>query len=324
MQETLSLIRAFLGEMGGQLAPEKSVEEEIFRVAPAEPRMVPSQFYEIPAKPSRTMGLQLFQTGKTQTFLIGKIAIDNDVRPVHYANAASAVLSRIDRQLAPYTRPLTAHLILLDLDGLDADSEIIERYREGIEILDTHPADTGYKTRRLAAIQQAARVRREMTEEGLITLKEGREPGVIIVLDGSLSGIEGAVNMPGVIGIVSADSDVIGGESSILECPFGARSGLDQVGSPPAFYMRLRDPVGKNPDYGLIRVELGLNPDGGKPDEIWASDIASLVFKERFPVDRSMTNWDKSIFTLKHAGKYIDTLLPSPGLVTTYFGRSGS
>jgi len=310
--------------MGGQLAPEASIEEDQFRIAPAEPRMVPGQFFEIPDRVSKSVGLQLFQTGVTHTYLIGKLITDTDVRPVHYASVASAVLSRVDGQLAPYTRPLTANLILLDLNGLDDDADVVERYREGIEIINTNPGDTGYKTRRIAAMKAAAKVQREMTEEGLLVLKEGREPGVIVVIDGSLNGVENAVNMPGVIGIISADSDVIGGESAVLECPFGARSGLDEVGAPPAFYMRLRNSDGKNPDFGLVRVELGLNPEGGKPDEVYASDIASLLLRERFPVDMKMRNWDKSIFALKQSGKYIETLIPQPGVVTTYFGRSNA
>jgi len=322
MQETLSLIRGFLGEMGGLLAPEASIEETHFRVAAGEPRMVPGQFFEIPERASRSLGLQLFQAGVTQTFLIGKIVTDTDVRPLHYASVASAVLSRVDGRLSPYTRPLKADLILLDLNGLDDDMDVVERYREGIEIIDTSSENTDYKSRRIAALTHATRVQREMTEEGLLLLKEGREPGVVVVLDGSLSGVEDAAEMPGVIGIVPADAEIIGDNSAVLECPFGARSGLDDKGNPPAFYMRLRDAKGKNPDYGLVRVELGLNPDGDKPDEIWASDIASLVLKERFPVDPKARNWDKSIFALNQSGKYIQTLIPPPGVVTTYFGRS--
>ncbi len=322
MQNTLSLIRGFIGEIGGRLAPEAITEEEQYHLPSAEPRMAPGQFFEVPGKPSRSMALQLFQTGRSRTFLIGKLVTENDVRPIHYASVASAVLSRSDGSLSPYTRPLTADLILLDLNGLEDENEVVERYREGIEIIDTKPSETGYGPRRIAAIIQAARVQREMTEEGLLSLSEGREPGVIIVVDGTLSGIEGASNMHGLVGLVPADADVLGDESSVLECPFGARSGLDVVGHPPAFYMRLRDATGYNPDFGLVRVELGLNPDGGPADEIWASDIASLLLAERFPVDLSINGWDKSIFALLHAGKYIDTLIPPPRVVITYFGRS--
>ena len=136
MQETFSLIRGFLGEMGGQLAPEASIEENQFRIAPAEPRMVPGQFFEIPERVSKNIGLQLFQTGVTRTYLIGKINTETDVRPVHYASVASAVLSRVDGRLAPYTRPLKADLILLDMNGLEDDADVVERYREGIEIIE--------------------------------------------------------------------------------------------------------------------------------------------------------------------------------------------
>lgn len=322
MQNVLSLIRSFLAEMGGKLAPEGSPEEELYHFSHAEPRMTSGNFFEVPKKTSRPMALQLFQTGRSRTFLIGKIVTDGDVRPVHYASVGSAILSRSDGKLSPYTRPLTADLILLDMSGLEDDTEIIERYREGIEIIDTKPSEAGYKGRRIAAIRQAARVQREMMEEGLLALEEGRETGVVVVVQGSLAGIEGATKTPGIVGLIPADADVLGEGSAVLNCPFGARSALDEVGSPPAFYLRLRDATGYNPDFGLIRVELGMNPDGGPPDEIWASDIASLLLSERFPVDPSKDGWDKSIFALLYAGRYIDTLIPPPGAVTTYFGRS--
>ncbi len=324
MQNTLSLIRGFLGEMGGRLSPEASIEENRYHLPAAEARLAPSQFFDIPARPSRTMGLHLFQTGRSRTYLIGKLTMDGDVRPIHYASVASAVLSRSEGLLAPYTRPITADLILLDLDGLDQEADVVERYREGIEIIDTKPSDKSYRARRIAAMAESSRVQREMTEEGLLALKEGREEGVVAVIDGTLAGIEGAYEIPGVVGLVSAHAEVLGSESTVLECPFGARSALDEVGHPPAFYMRLHDPSGYNPDFGLVRVELGQTADGNPPDEAWATDVASLLLKERFPIDNKFENWDKSIYVLQHSKKYIDTLIPPPGVVTTYFGRSTS
>lgn len=323
MQATLSLIRGFLGEIGGQLAPEADTEELIYRVPAAEPRMASTKFFEIPSRPSGRMALRLFQTGKSRTFLIGKVEADNDARPVHYASVASGILSRTGGELTPYTRPLTADLILLDMNGLDED-EVIERYREGIEIIDTKPTEHGYLGRRIAAVKQAERVQREMMEEGLLAMNEGREEGVIVVVDGSIANIEGAARMAGVIGLVPATAEIIGESSGVLDCPFGARTALDDVEHPPSFYMRLRDPSGMNPDFGLVRIELGLKSDGGVVDENYAGDIASLLLAERFPVDLYDKDWDKSIFALHNAGKYIDTLIPSPDVVTTYFGRSTS
>ena len=324
MQNTLSLIRGFLAEMDAQLSPEATFEEEHYDIARARPRMGSADFFEIPQKPSRRMALQLFQTGHSRSFLVGKISGDDDVRPVHYASVASAVLTRDEGRLFPFTRPLTADLILLDMNGLNGEKveEIVERYREGIEIIDTKPTEPGYKNRRLAAINAAAGVQREMMEEGLLALDEGREAGVLVVVDGSLEGIEGAARMPGILGLVPADADLLGEGTAVLDCPFGARTGLDNVGHPPVFYMRLRDAAGMNPDFGLVRVELGLDPDGGAPDEVWASDVASLLLNERFPVDFGSEAWDKSIFVLSNAGKYIDTLIPAPSVITTYFGRS--
>lgn len=321
MQNVLSLIRGFLGEVGANLAPEAVIEEDRYYIQRAAPRTISGQFYEIPDKPGRSMALQLFQTGKSRTFLIGKIVTDDDVRPVHYASVASVVLSRHEGSLAPYTRPLIAHLLLLDLNGLDED-EVVERYSEGIEIINTNPEEQGYKARRIAAMKKAMGVQREMMEEGLLALKEDREPGVVIVVDGSIAGIEGTAKLPGLIGLIPADAEMLGEGSTVLNCPFRARSALDDSGGIPAFYLRVRDATGMNPDFGLIRVELGLNPDGNPPDEVWASDVSSLLLKERFPVDRNAKGWDKSIFALLNAGKYIDTLIPRPGVVTTYFGRS--
>ena len=119
MQQVLSLIRGFLGEMGGQLAPEATIEEERYHLAPAEVRPSSGEFFEIADFPTKRMSLQLFQTGRSRTFLIGQIVTDGDVRPVHYASVASAVLHRDNGRLAPYTRPITADLVLIDLAGLD-------------------------------------------------------------------------------------------------------------------------------------------------------------------------------------------------------------
>ncbi|HEX9746557.1 MAG TPA: hypothetical protein VGB30_14145 [bacterium] len=323
MQNVLSLIKSFISEMGGSLAPEAVVEEQQFHVSPAEPMVARDEFYEVPASPGSKMGLQLFQAGVSRTYLVGQIHTDDDVRPVHYASVASVVLHRYNGKMSPYTRPLIADLLLVDLSGI-ADSEVVERYREGIEIIDCKPAngDLGYKNRRLKAIREAARVQREMQEEGLIACGEGREPGVVIVVDDSLSNIDGAADMSGIVGVVPAEAELLGVGSKVLSCPFMARTALDTKSRPNSFYLRLRESRGSNPDFGLIRVELGKKPDGSNPDEDWASDVASLLVKERFPIDADGLGWDKKIFALQNAGQYIDTLVPPSRVVTTYFGRS--
>jgi len=145
---------------------------------------------------------------------------------------------------------------------------------------------------------------------------------VLIVIDGPLSQIEGADKMPGVVGVVPAEPEIIGAGNSVLGCPFKARTSLDTGSMPPVFYMRLHDPWGLNPDFGLLRVELGLTSDGKAADEQWATDVASLLIRERLPVEMHARGWDKKIFALQHAAKYIDTLIPPPRVVTTYFGRS--
>ncbi len=321
MQNVLSLIKGFLGEMGGGLAPEATVEEDRYHLLSAKPRPAGGEFYQVPDRPSRAMALQLFQTGRSRTYLVGQISVNGDVRPVHYASVASVILQREDGQFTPYTRPLKADLILIDLDGLES-SEVVERYREGIEIIHSRPSEPGYKGRRIAAIRESARVQREMQEEGLLACSEGREQGVLVAIDGSLAEIEGASGTPGLVGLVPAVAEVLGDTSEVLACPFNARSALDTRDKPPCFYLRVRENAGFNPDFGLIRIELGTQPDGSQADEAWASDVACILMLERFPVDPHSQGWDKTIFALQHAGKYIDTLIPPPKMVTTYFGRS--
>lgn len=321
MQQILSLVKSFLAEMNGQLAPEAVIEEEKYHLVPADPRGATDGFFEINPLPSRPSAFQLFQSGRSQTYLIGQIVVGDDVRPVHYASVASAILRRDNGHLSPYTRPLTADLLLIDTKGLD-NLEVIERYREGIEIIETKPEGQSFKDRRLAAMKEVARVLREMQEEGLLACNENREPGILVAVDGSLSHIEGAVNMPGVVGIVPANPEVLGEDNLVLSCPYGARTKLDSSSSPAVFYMRLRDHFGKNADFGLLRAEIGLNPDGSKPDEDWASDVASLLLKERLPVKPDSSGWDKRIFALQDTSKYISTLIPTPRIVITYFGRS--
>jgi hypothetical protein len=321
MQNVLSLIKGFIGEMGGQLAPEAVAEEQRYHLAPAEPRAITGDFFEIPAKPGRRMAFQLFQIGLSRTYLVGQIQMEHEVRPVHYASVASVVLHREDGRFSPYIRPLKTDLLLLDLEDLD-EQDVVERYREGIEIVDCRSTDPGYKGKRIAAMRESARVQREMQEEGLLACEEQREEGVLIVVNGSLEHIDGAENTPGIIGIVPAEADILGDASGVLAIPFGARSALDTSESPAAFYMRLREARGANPDFGLVRIELGRKPDGKPADEEWASDIASLMLAERFPVNPHVEGWDKMIFALQSAGEYINTLIPPPKMVTTYFGRS--
>ncbi|MFH1676027.1 MAG: hypothetical protein ABIC40_03295, partial [bacterium] len=135
MQNVLSLIKGFLYEMGGQLAPEAFVEENLLILPSAEPRTVTGDFYEIPDGPGRPMGIQLFQTGRSHTYLIGTIQTEDDVRPVHYSSVASAILHRTNGLFTPYSRPIVTDLIILDLTGI-RDEEVMERYGESIEIID--------------------------------------------------------------------------------------------------------------------------------------------------------------------------------------------
>lgn len=323
MQNVLSLVKSFIAEMGGRLAPEAKVEEDIYFVPPAAIIPASSGFYEIPSKPGGHYGLQLFLSGVSRTYLVGEIHAGDDLRPVHYASVATALLHRFDGRMSPFSRPLITDLLMLDLTGFK-NSEIVSRYNESIEIIDCAPknSDTGYQGRRLKAVMESSRVQHEMQEEELLLSSGSREEGVLIVIDGSLAGIEGASKIPGAVGLVPAEASIMGSKSEVLDCPFMARSALNTKNNPASFYMRLRDHSGNNPDFGLIRVELGLKPDGSAPDEEWASDVASLLISERFPVDPNIKGWDKKIYALLHTGHYIDTLLPPASVVTTYFGRS--
>ncbi|MFH1677092.1 MAG: hypothetical protein ABIC40_08710, partial [bacterium] len=175
---------------------------------------------------------------------------------------------------------------------------------------------------RISAIRESARVRHEMQEEGLLNLENVRDPGVLVAIDGTLAGIDEAKKLPGLVGLVPATPDILGDNNSVLNLPFKARTAVDMSKDPPMFYMRLRDSSGLNPDFGLVRIEMTNQPDGEPVDEAWASDIASLIMQERFPVKKTIPGWDKRIYALFHAGEYINTLIPPPKVVTTYFGRS--
>jgi hypothetical protein len=153
------------------------------------------------------------------------------------------------------------------------------------------------------------RVERELAEAWC------RTEGAPLFVDGSIQGSERVAAAPCVAGVVKShrtlyvDGDAL---QVVLALPAAHRSSVLRVAigrrAPVAsWYLRLRDPAGHDPMWGLVRVEASL-PDAADPPDALAerADLVSRrILAEASPLALPDGRWDKMAYGIRDCEQFL-------------------
>ena len=135
-----------------------------------------------------------------------------------------------------------------------------------------------------------------------------------LFIDGGISGSDAVAVSRATIGVVKshrtlyADGEAL---ASVLGLSHRERSSVFRITSPrrttvASWYLRLRDPAGHDPMWGLIRVESAL-PAAEKIDGIGdrADEVSRWILAESTPLALPDPRWDKMVYGIRDCEEFL-------------------
>ncbi len=234
--------------------------------------------------------------------------------PIVHGVIAAVVRERVDRRLRTWWSPrverrVYAPLALLPEDWRaalrDAEIPLVDTL-EGRDLESPHPF--ALQDAAVHAVQQD----REAVERELAERWCAAAPGELLV-DGSISGSDRVATSDRAIGVVKSHRTLYA-EGAALRCVLrlapGERSSVFRVTSPrrtavASWYLRLRDAAGRDPLWGLVRVEVAEHASPGTTFGRRADAVSSWVLAETLPLAVPDARWDKMVYGIRDCEEFL-------------------
>ena len=235
--------------------------------------------------------------------------------PIVHGTVAAAVRIRRNRRLTTWRRPLVRRRLYGSLRALRPAHEETLRAL-GIDLVDTSAAAGETPTHPFTLRDEAVHRVQDDREEAERELAElwcriEHEP---LFIDGGISGSESVARASCAIGVVKshrtlyADGDAL---QTIFALGRGERSSVFRVTSPKrvpvaSWYLRMRDAAGRDPMWGLVRVEVA-QPAAIELDQIGArADLVSRwILAEASPLAMPDGRWDKMVYGIRDCEEFL-------------------
>jgi hypothetical protein len=140
------------------------------------------------------------------------------------------------------------------------------------------------------------------------------DPARPLYVDGSLRTSHAMMRSVGVVGVVKSHATLYVPDDALgllMTLGAGQRTSvivaLDDAARPRflTWYLRLRSASGRDPFFGLIRVECGVR-DAGEPEaEAHATAVSGWLLAERSPIARPDARWDVMPYAIRDCEVYL-------------------
>ena len=248
-----------------------------------------------------------------------------DGLPVVAATVAAVVRLRRNRKLATWPRgphvqrALYAPRAYLAPEAWGALAEGAKH--EGMEVVDTTAAERDEErpsAHPLSLLERALSFvmhDREVAEKGLAEewcrVEHGR-----IFIDGSIQQSQLVATAPCAVGVIKSHRTLyvdLAALRVVLALKRGQRSSVFRVASSrrtpvASWYLRLRDPAGHDPMWGLVRVEAAERAaPGERPEDLArrADEISRWVLAEASPLALPDGRWDKMAYGIRDCEEFL-------------------
>jgi hypothetical protein len=135
-----------------------------------------------------------------------------------------------------------------------------------------------------------------------------------LFIDGGISGSEAVAVSACTVGVVKshrtlyAEGDAL---ALVLHLGHRERSSVFRITSPKrttvaSWYLRLRDPAGQDPMWGLVRVEVAY-PAPALMDRIGdrADEVSRWILAEASPLSLPDARWDKMVYGIRDCEEFL-------------------
>ena len=281
------------------------------------PRLEPAQPIEGAALAARPVGepaaafaafLDGIQTSRA-------LYAEGDSTPLVHGTVAAVVRQRVDRSLRTWNgAPLISRAFYAPVALLSP--RLVARFgAANLDIEDTlektDPAVARHPMELLALARTAVQRRRELLEVSLAESWCDSETEPLFV-DGGISGAGRASQSALAVGVVKSHRTLYATAESlgvVTGLDGGSRTTAFEIRSPrrttvASWYLRLRDARGRDPFFGLVRVEIAR--DSWTPER--ADEVSRWVLAERAPVSLPDKRWSTMAYGIRDCEEYLRAL----------------
>jgi hypothetical protein len=236
--------------------------------------------------------------------------------PIVCGTAAAVVRDRRNRRMHTWMPPLVDTSVYAPRSLLrESEWEALKVASHG-RLVDTSDAEIGGGEHPFAlrdAAYHHVQARREALEQRLAERWCSTERERLFI-DGGISGSESVAVSPCTVGVVKTHRTLYAEHAAlatVLGLGHRERSSVFRITSPKrtpvaSWYLRLRDPSGRDPMWGLVRVEIA-HPE---PQELHAvgeraDEVSRWILAEASPLSLPDARWDKMVYGIRDCEEYL-------------------
>ncbi len=269
----------------------------------------------------REVGFSAFLDGIQRS----RVLAYHDSLPVVFGVVAAVIRLRVNRRLHSWTGgPLVERRVYLPMTYLPEEMAAYFR-AAGLTVVDTTavaPEQAVPIRHPLALLDRAVHLVQEDRERVEQTLAERwcRLEGAPIFIDGGLNKSELVARSPRAVGVVKSHRTLyVEGESldRVFRLRGGERSSVFRIPSSKrtpvaSWYLRLRDPSGHDPLFGLVRVEAADAELAGESPEALtarADQLSRWILAESSPLSLPDGRWDRMVYGIRDCEEYLRAVI---------------
>lgn len=235
--------------------------------------------------------------------------------PIVHGTVAAVVRERKDRRMTTWRAPLVERRLYAPLGMLPPATAkaIADSGADVVDTAATRDIDSIHPFALQDAALQSVQRHRSALERSLAEAWVGSRADALFV-DGGISESAPVATSDAVVGVVKTHQQLyVDGSDlpTILRLRAGQRSSMTRVSprsrTPVAsWYLRLRDPQGHDPLWGLVRVEVA-EPKKASAKQLAArADIVSRwVLAEALPLALPDGRWDKMVYGIRDCEEFL-------------------
>ncbi len=242
--------------------------------------------------------------------------------PVLVGTVAAAIRERVDGRMRTWGTPRVVHAVYAPGEWFDA--ALVAQLRDalapdGVPLVTVDEDRGSDAPRHPAAIAGAALVRLARERDALertcalewCAAHEARP----LYVDGTLGRGGRRLDAPGAVGVVKSHGTLYvaddAGADRVFALGEGERTAVSLVldGDSPSgiatWYLRLRDAAGRDPFFGLVRVECATRDLDAAALDAHADAVSAWLLAERAPLARPDAQWDVLPYAARDVGRWL-------------------
>jgi hypothetical protein len=318
---TFQTLRRRLAQLGVASSEAGAVRLEVLVPAAEPAKLSPAEPLEDPVAPARRV--EASTEGRFDAFLDGTqesraLQYVDGVAVIH-GTVAAVVRTRVDRRMSTWRHAVERALYAPRVALPESWWRLL--LETGAPVIDTSPDSAGEVTGhhpftlRDKAIHRVQQDRERLERRLAIDWRQAS--GGTLLVDGSVGDGWGAEWPPRAVGLVKSHRTIYV-ESALLPAVFrlaqGERSAAYRIGSTwrqpvVSWYLRMRDATGRDPMWGLVRLEVP-ESDGLLGDlRARVDEVSSWVLSESAPLSLPDSRWDKLVYGVHDCERFLEAVV---------------